>query len=209
MITTNELKIMLADDHPLILEGTKSFLEAKGYSIADMCSNGEQALLYIERHHYDVAILDISMPSISGLEVARLIKEKKINTKIILLTIHNEENLFRKAIEYNVFGYILKNSSMEDLIECLECIQHDQIYDHKNLEYNLAKDPVQKEIGALSTMELKIVELIAKQHVNKEIGELLFLSERTIEWHRKNIIEKLDLPKEKNILTKWAIKNLG
>jgi DNA-binding NarL/FixJ family response regulator len=83
----------------------------------------------------------------------------------------NEENLFRKAIEYNIFGYILKNSSMEDLIECLECIQHDQIYDHKNLEYNLAKDPVQKEIGALSSMKLKIVEQIAKQHVNIEIGE--------------------------------------
>lgn len=201
------MKILLADDHPMILEGTKSFLESIGYTIGDMCSSGASALRLIERNAPDVAILDINMPEMSGIEVARQVQAKKLPTKIVLLTMHNEKNIYKRAVEYGVCGYLLKNFARTEIEECLRAIAKNKCYTSPHLAAELVANKAESSLEQLSITERKIVELISKGNNNKQIGEILFISERTIEWHRRNIIDKLELPKEKNVLLTWALQN--
>ena len=202
------MKILIADDHPFTLQGTKSFVESYGYKVVDTCSNGVSALNSIQLHTPAIAILDINMPGLDGLDVAKKIQENKLKTKVILLTMHKEMTIFKKATEYGIYGYILKEHAQTELEKCLsevskgnkyvsEFLEDDLVVDNKNDNHELAK---------LTLSERKIIELIAQQKTSKQIAELLFLSEKTVEGHRSNIIEKLGLPKEKNILLIWAIQ---
>jgi DNA-binding NarL/FixJ family response regulator len=204
------MKILIADDHPFTLQGTKSFVGSYGYKITDTCSNGVSALNLITLHQPDIAILDINMPGLDGLDVAKKVQESKIKTKIILLTMHKEMTIFKKASEYGIYGYILKEHAQTELEKCLievakgnkyvsEFLEDDLVVDNKN-------DP--NQLARLTVSERKITELIAQQKTSKQIAELLFLSEKTVEGHRGNIIEKLGLPKEKNTLLIWAIQNI-
>jgi DNA-binding NarL/FixJ family response regulator len=202
------MKILLADDHPMILQGTKSFLESLGYTISDLCSSGSVALNLIERLKPDVAILDINMPEMSGLEVAKNIQSRKLPCKVILLTMHNEKKIYKKAMEYGVYGYLLKNFSSTEIDECLKTVAKNERYTSPHLAAELATTIADNNLEKLSITERKIVELISQQKNNKQIGNALFISERTIEWHRRNIIEKLDLPKGKNTLLTWTLQNV-
>lgn len=205
------MKILLADDHPFTLQGTKSFVESYGYRVLDTCSNGVSALNLIKLHSPDVAILDINMPGLDGLEVAKKVQESKLKTKIVLLTMHKEMTVYKKAMQYNIYGYILKEHAQIELEMCLLNLKKGRRYVSEYLEDDLVTDN-QKEITELTKLTLaerKIVTLIAQQKTSKQIAEMLFLSEKTVEGHRTNIIEKLGLPKEKNTLLVWAIQNVN
>ena len=202
------MKILLADDHLMILQGTKSYLESLGYTIDELCSNGRVALNLIEMRKPDIAILDINMPEMSGLEVAKNVQIRKLPCKIVLLTMHNENNIYKKAMEYGVYGYLLKNFSGNEIDECLKTVAQNERYTSPHLAAKLITNDADDSLAKLSITERKIVELISQQKNNKQIGELLFISERTIEWHRRNIIEKLDLPKGKNTLLTWTLQNV-
>lgn len=202
------MNILLADDHPMILDGTKAFLETLGYTVTYLCSNGTSALQLIERNSPDVAILDINMPEMSGIEVARQVQAKKLPCKIVLLTMHNEKNIYKRAMEYGVSGYLLKNFARNEIEECLNAIANYKSYKSPHLEAELVVNKAESSIEQLSVTERKIIEFISNGITNKQIGEKLFISERTIEWHRRNIIDKLELPKEKNSLLTWAMQNL-
>ncbi len=204
------MKILIADDHPFTLQGTKSFVESYGYKIVDTCSNGISAFNLITLHNPDVAILDINMPGQDGLDVAKKIQESKLKTKVILLTMHKEMTIFKKANEYGIYGYILKEHAHTELEKCLEEVKKGKRYVSEFLIDDLISDKIDatNELSRLTLSERKIVELIALQKTSKQIAELLFLSERTVEGHRSNIIEKLGLVKEKNTLLKWAIQNV-
>lgn len=208
-MTKETIRILLADDHPMILQGTKFYLESKGYYVSDVCSNGATAFSLIELNRPEIAILDISMPKMSGIEVAKKIHENNIPCSVVLLTMHNELNIYKKALEYGVKGYLLKNFSNDELDACLQKVAVGESYISAQLANELIRPKAESELEMLSTMERKIVELISQQNSNKQIGEMLFVSERTVEWHRRNIIEKLNLPKEKNILMKWALQNFN
>jgi len=203
------MKILIADDHPLTLQGTVSFVESYGYKVAYICSNGTAALNQIQLHLPDIAILDINMPGMDGIDVAKKIQEARIRTKIILLTMHNEKTLYNKAREYGVYGYILKEHALSELKMCLEEVQKGNHYASDSLDKDLVADTGKSgtELSGLTFSERKIVELISQQKTSRQIAELLFLSEKTIEGHRSNIIEKLGLPKEKNTLLKWAMRH--
>jgi DNA-binding NarL/FixJ family response regulator len=204
------MKILIADDHPFTLQGTKSFVESYGYKVQDTCSNGVSALNLIQLHTPDIAILDINMPGIDGLDVAKKILESKLKTKVILLTMHKEMTIYKKASEYNIYGYILKEHAQTELEKCLIEVAKGNKYVSKFLEEDLFIDNKNEdhELGKLTLSERKIIELISQQKTSKQIAELLFLSEKTVEGHRSNIIEKLGLPKEKNTLLKWAIQHI-
>lgn len=202
-----DVSIIIADDHPIILQGTKTLLEDNGYTINFLASNGADAYSYIEREIPMIAILDVSMPRMSGIEVAKLVSQKNIKTKIILLTMHNEHNIYAKAMEYNVQGYLLKNFSNDEILDCLKQILEGERYQSPQLQLAIHKTESDIELEKLSLSERKIIELIGKSLSNKEIGDSLFISERTVEWHRRNIIDKLGLPKEKNILVKWVLQH--
>jgi DNA-binding NarL/FixJ family response regulator len=204
------MKILIADDHPFTLQGTKSFVESYGYKVIDTCSNGISAFNLITLHNPDVAILDINMPGQDGLDVAKKVQESKLKTKVILLTMHKEMTIFKKANEYGIYGYILKEHAHTELEKCLEEVKKGKRYVSEFLIDDLISDKIDatSELSRLTLSERKIVELIAQQKTSKQIAELLFLSERTVEGHRSNIIEKLGLVKEKNTLLKWAIQNV-
>jgi DNA-binding NarL/FixJ family response regulator len=201
------MKILIADDHPFTLQGTKSFVESYGYKVTDTCSNGISALNLITLHLPDIAILDINMPGLDGLDVAQKIQESKLKTKVILLTMHKEMTIYKKANEYGIYGYILKEHAQTELEKCLLEVKKGNKYVSEFLEDELVVDNKNnnEQLAKLTLSERKIVGLIYQQKTSKQIAELLFLSERTVEGHRTNIIEKLGLPKEKNTLLKWAI----
>lgn len=203
------MRILIADDHPFTLQGTKSFIESYGYTITDTCSNGISALNLISLHQPDVAILDINMPGLDGLDIAKKIQANKMKTKIILLTMHKEKTILKKAYEYGIYGYILKEHAQTELEKCLIDVAAGKKYTSEFLEDDLItdKENCSQELSKLTLSEKKIVELITQQKTSKQIAEALFLSEKTVEGHRSNIIEKLGLPKEKNILLKWALLN--
>ncbi len=202
------MKILIADDHPFTLQGTKSFVETYGYKVTDTCSNGISALNLITLHLPDIAILDINMPGLDGLDVAKKIQESKLKTKVILLTMHKEMTIYKKATEFGIYGYILKEHAQTELEKCLFEVKKGNKYVSEFLEDELFNDHKKEnnELSKLTVSERKIIELISQQKTSKQIAELLFLSERTVEGHRSNIIEKLGLPKEKNTLLKWAIQ---
>ncbi|MFY7911781.1 MAG: response regulator [Emticicia sp.] len=205
------MRVLIADDHPFTLMGTKGFVESLGYTVEDVCSNGITALNLINTHQPNIAILDINMPGIDGLEILEKTYLQKLKTKIILLTMHKELTIFRKANQFGVAGYILKENAQEELQLCLEAVKKGNQYISKNLENDLLIDNSSETDSVLSKLtftEKKILELIAQQKTSKQIAELLFISEKTVEGHRTNIINKLELPKEKNILLIWASKHL-
>lgn len=204
------MKILIADDHPFTLFGTKNFLESFGYKIIDTCTNGITALNLIQLHEPQIAVLDINMPGLDGLDVLKKVHEAKLNTKVVLLTMHKEMTIYKKATEFGVFGYILKEHAQTELEKCLQEVQKGNRYVSEHLEEDLVKDhhPDNPLLNKLSISERKIVELIAHQKTTKQIAEMLFLSEKTVEGHRTNIIEKLGLPKEKNTLLIWAMQNI-
>ncbi len=201
------MKILIADDHPLTLIGTKGFVESLGYQVADICSNGITAYNLIVTHQPTIAILDINMPGIDGLEVLEKVFKQKLKTKVILLTMHKEMTVFKKANQLGVFGYILKENAQEELQKCLEEVKNGNKYVSKNLTNELTNNnDVQTDLAKLTFAERKVLELIAQQKTSKQIAEMLFISEKTVEGHRGNIITKLELPKEKNTLLIWAMK---
>lgn len=203
------MTVLIADDHPFTLQGTKSFVESYGYKVVDTCSNGVAALNLIVLHHPDIAILDINMPGLDGLDVSKKAQESKLRTKIILLTMHKEMSIHKKAKEYGIYGYILKEHAATELEKCLIEVGKGNFYASQFLEEDLIADGAHQndQLSTLTLSEKKIVELIAQQKTSKQIAQLLFLSEKTVEGHRTKIIEKLGLFKEKNTLLKWAMQN--
>ena len=203
------MNILISDDHPFTLQGTKSFVESYGYKVIDACSNGISALNLIVLHRPEIAILDINMPGFDGLDLAKKVFDDKLNTKIILLTMHKEIAIYKKALEFGIYGYILKEHAQTELESCLKEVKNGNKYVSKFLTDDLTgSSPLGfNDLEKLTVSERKILEFIAQQKTSKQIADLLFLSEKTVEGHRSNIIEKLGLPKEKNALLKWAILN--
>lgn len=203
--------LLLADDHPLTLMGTKAFIEQLGYSVIDLCSNGIAAYNSILTRPPDIALLDIAMPGMTGLEVLEKIRKKPCPTAIILLTMHNEESVFRRAIELGVRGYLLKEFAETELQACLAAVLRGEVWFSPTLGSALVQDKSHPDasngLNRLTLSERKIIALIAAQHTSREIAHMLFITEKTVENHRGNIIRKLGLSSEKNALFVWALKN--
>ena len=203
------MRIIIADDHPLTLNGTKVYLESLKYNVIEIAQNGNNALNLIKIHKPDLAIIDINMPGLDGLDILKIVKENKLKTKIVLLTMHKENSIYQKAIEYGVDGYILKEFASNELSICIKEIRCGNRYSSKIIESDLIFDNEKKKknVSKLTISEKKILELIALQKTSKQIAELLFISEKTVEGHRSKIVEKLELPKEKNAILRWLITN--
>jgi DNA-binding NarL/FixJ family response regulator len=204
------MTVLIADDHPFTLMGTLSFVKELGYTVIASCSDGKSALQLIRSERPDLAILDINMAGMDGISVLEKVSNTGLGTRIILLTMHKETSLYRKASQYNVFGYLLKEHAITELERCLSVVAAGNKYVSTSLFAGLIEDSsedYQTQISKLSFAERKVIELIALKKTTKEIAQLLFISEKTVENHRTSIIRKLNLPKEKNSLLLWAIEN--
>lgn len=203
------LSVLIADDHPFTLMGTKVFVESLGYYVSDSCTNGITALNLIKIHLPSIAILDVNMPGLNGLEVLEQVSSLRLSTRVILLTMHKEKSIFEKANKHGVYGYLLKEFAQHELQICLQKVHEGTRYVSPNIQSMLVQDAsfVREGLENLSFAERKVLALIAEHKTSKQIAELLFIAEKTVEHHRANIIQKLNLPKEKNSLLVWATVN--
>lgn len=193
-----KIKLIIADDHPIFLKGLNSIIaEDNSLEIIGEALNGEQALNLIKLKKPDIAILDIDMPILSGIEVAKKIKELKLKTEIVILTIHKDKVYFDKAIEYGIKAYLLKQNVANNLIECLKKVAENEYYIGNDLSKYLIENIKEKykkeEINTLTNAEREILKLVGENLTSSQIAEKKFISKRTVENHKYNICKKLNL----------------
>ena len=208
-----KIRIIIADDHPIFRGGLRQIISAdESIEIIGEADNGEKALEIIHELKPDIAVLDIDMPKKTGLDVLRELKDS--STKIIFLTMYAEEDIFDEAMDFGIKGYVLKDSAVNDIIECILSVNEDNYYISPNVSNllvnrrNKSKNLIKKnpELGNLTKTERNILRFISENKTSKEIAEVLFLSHRTVENHRTNISNKLNL-KGSHSLLKFAIEN--
>lgn len=201
--------LILADDHPLLLKGLESSLLSKGFNILGIAADGSAALKLISQHKPSIAILDIEMPYMDGLSVAKYCKEKDYSTKFIILSYHKEVEFIARAKGLNLSGYLLKEDALEEIEACISAVSHGKQYFSKafNLKEVTSTQTALDRLDTLTPSERKILKLIAKNMATKDIADTLFVSQRTVEKHRSNIIQKLDLGGKPNGLTNWVLHN--
>lgn len=199
--------IIIADDHPILLKGLSDFLSDLGYDILGTANDGLSALTLIAQFSPDLAILDMEMPKMTGLEIAERCKLDQSKTKIILLTLHKKLYLYKQAKELNLSGYILKDFALDDLSTAISKIMEGGQFFSEKIFEELKEDWIDQSESSLTPSEIKILRLIAQGLATKEIAAIFFISERTIEKHRSNMITKLNLEKKHNSLLIWAQKN--
>ena len=201
-------KILIADDHPLLLRGLADFLKSLGYKNIIEANNGLEAYNAIIKDDPFLSILDIRMPKMSGLEIVRKCKTNRIKTKIILITLHQEKNLFDEAKRLGVSGYIFKQFALTEIEACLKQVLNNETYFSPELKKYFQIENTQGEIlEILTPSEIKILRFIARNYTTPEIAETLYISNKTVEKHRSNIIKKLGLTGKTNSLLLWAKQN--
>lgn len=190
----HRIKIVIADDHQMLIDGIKSLLkEVENIAIVGSANNGNDALILIEQHSPDILLSDINMPGMGGLELARILKQKHKAVKIISLSMYSDAVVVRDMLQAGVSGYVLKNTGKEELVDAINKVYVGGVYYSLEISEMMMRNiSIKKEEGAttLTAREIEIVKLIGLEMTNAQIGEKLFISERTVETHRKNIFRK-------------------
>ena len=203
--------ILIADDHPVFRTGIKQVIKAKtDFQIILEAETGQQALDIILDKQPQIAVLDIQMPGMTGLQIAEKLEKLNLRTKIILLTMLDDEKIFLKALDLGVKGYILKESTENEIVSAIKKVTEGGLYLCPGLSGTLLKRQMKRKdnnvFAELTEAELKIMSLVAELKSNDEIAGELFISKRTVENHKVNIAKKLNLPGSKSLL-KFAVEN--
>lgn len=209
----NEIQIIIADDHPIFRRGLRGMIESEtNLKVIDEADNGEKAISLIFAHEPDVAILDVDMPQKDGFAVAEAIQKKNLATEMIFLTMHNSESLFNAALDLGVKGFVLKDSALPEIIDCIKAVRRGQNYISSPLSTHLINRRKRTEaliedkpnLKNLTPAERNILKKIADGATSREIAEMLFISIRTVDRHRANISEKLNL-RGTNSIVRFAV----
>jgi DNA-binding NarL/FixJ family response regulator len=209
----DEIQILIADDHPLMRKGLRlSVEEDPGLKVVGEASDGEAALSLIKKLRPHVALLDIEMPKLDGLGVAREIVKTELKTEIIFLTLHSNQDLFRSAMDLGCKGYILKDSAVQEVVAGIHAVASGRPYISSAITADLLQSRNQPKAPALTSnltpTELRIMGLIAQGKTSKEIGSELSIHYRTVENHRTSMCRKLELEGEgANALLRFALQN--
>ncbi len=212
------IKLLITDDHQMLLDGIRSLLRKEtDIEIIAEATNGKMALEILQtqattNNLIDVLLTDISMPEMDGVELTRLAKRRFPDLKVLVLTMHNERALIEQILAVEAEGYILKNIGRKELIKAIKQVaEGNSHYSPEVLEVIMQKKKEQNSspemcTNSLTKRETEIVQLICKEYSSAEIAETLFISTRTVETHRKNILQKINV---KNVvgLIKFAFKN--
>jgi DNA-binding NarL/FixJ family response regulator len=210
-MTNEKMTILIADDHYIFRKGVLSVInENKNIEVVGEASNGDEALSMCIELQPDIALLDIDMPQISGLDVARKLKQKKSRVKPVILTIHKDREYFDEAMELDIKAYVLKDNIANDLIDCILKVAEGDYYISPAISgYLVQNRKVSHETGLLDKLtptEQQILRLISQNKTSHQIADELFRSIRTIENHRNNICLKLEL-KGPHALLLFAVEN--
>ena len=200
--------IIIADDHPLVLKGLHDFLIEQGFNVLASAKNGKEALALIKAHTPDIAILDIKMPFLTGLEIAEKCKDGGFPTKIVLITFEKAEITYNKAKALGVYGYVLKEFALEEIENCISSIIKDKAYFSPELIAYIEVNKTPELLASLTEAERKILKLLGDNKTATEIAKELFISARTVEKHKSHIRTKLALDSKSASLYIFAKENL-
>lgn len=207
-----KIRLLLADDHGIIRDGIKLMLnKTPEFDIVTEASNGQEVLDYLEKNakSIDVVLMDINMPVMNGIEATQVITDKYRNINVLALTMHIEETYISNMLKAGALGYILKESNKNELIDAIKSVASGKKYYSNEVPVTLINSLMSEDKDKdkeLSDREIEILSLIASGNTNKEIGEKLFISGRTVETHRRNILGKLEVKNTAEMI-KYAIQN--
>ena len=196
-----EIKLLIVDDHGILRAGLAALLENEGdIRVIGEAEDGKSAVDLAVKTRPDIVLMDLSLPEIDGIEATRRILQKLPDTRVLILSVHEESELIKEAIKSGARGYILKDALKDDLIRAIHEVMRDEIYlDASMIKHffqggvNIAKedpDPIQEP---LTPREIEVLQYLAKGYTNKETAKRLNISVRTVEYHRGHITSKLDL----------------
>lgn len=206
----DSITILIADDHPILRQGLRHLIEReKDFRVVGEAGDGEQALQEIAARTPDVVILDVDMPKMNGLAVLEKLSAHDSATRVILLTVHDEEEFFSEARRLGARGYVLKDSAVEDIVKAVRAVAGGGNFISPSLAAHLfapSRQSDRADLSALTATEREILKLIAEYKINREIADALFISPHTVKAHRRNICQKLAL-EGNHALMKYALEN--
>jgi DNA-binding NarL/FixJ family response regulator len=209
------IKVIIVDDHPLFRGGLRQAIEGDSrFDLIGEAGDGITALQMIEEKKPSIAVLDVNLPGLSGLEIARKLKGKRLPTRLLILTMYKEEETFNHALDLGVFGFVLKENAAGDILNGLVAVASGEHYlspsisgylvqRRRNMQELAGKKP---GLENLTKAELRILKLISEKKTSREIAAELFISPRTVDAHRANICSKLELRGSHSLL-QFALEN--
>ena len=189
-------RVLIADDHDIVREGIKNLLRRDGFEIVGEAANGREAVALAKKLRPDVALLDVSMPLLNGIDVARELRVACPHTKMILLTMHRDEHYVLEALRAGIKGYVLKTQVSADLVKAVEATLRGEVYLCSGVSGAVVKAALQSdstEVNPPTQRERAVLQLIAEGKSNKEVAAHLRMSVKTAEAHRRNVMLKLDI----------------
>jgi DNA-binding NarL/FixJ family response regulator len=205
------LHILVADDHGIVRSGIRMLIDRQqGMHVVAEAEDGIQAVELAQATRPDVAILDVSMPRMTGLQAAREIRSRAPDTSVLLLSMHDDERYFFDAVDVGAAGYVLKRSADTDLIDAIQAVARGEqfvspVTERAVIKEWLAGGREDRLEDPLTPRELDVVKLIAEAYTNKQIAEALHVSEKTVESHRANVLSKLGM-RDRVELVRYAIR---
>ncbi|MCB9186814.1 MAG: response regulator transcription factor [Flavobacteriales bacterium] len=207
----NNIRLILVDDHQIVLDGLKALLDdLDGFDCVATAANGQKALELLNVFDVDVVLMDLDMPVLNGVEATRRIKKEYPNIKVISLTQHSERAMVQQLLECGSDGYLLKNIAQDDLAASIKKVVGGERVFSDEVSMGLVGKAVEKNANGveveLTEREIEILALIAEGLSSKQIGEKLFISPRTVDTHRTNLMNKLDIHNVAGLI-RFALKN--
>jgi DNA-binding NarL/FixJ family response regulator len=190
------LRVLVADDHAIVREGFRALLERNGFEVAGEAVNGQQAVHLAGELNPDIALLDVSMPILNGLDAGREIQRTHKDTHVVLLTMHSEDHLMAAALRAGIRAYVLKSQATEDLVHAIRAVMRRQIYLSPGVSRFAVDAYINGESAAadpLAPRERQVLQLVAEGKTSKEIAAVLGLSTKTAESYRARVMGKLDI----------------
>jgi DNA-binding NarL/FixJ family response regulator len=205
------IRLILVDDHQIVLDGLKALLDdLDGFDCVATAENGQKALDLLQVFEVDVVLMDIDMPVMNGMEATRRIKKHHPKVKVISLTQHSERGMVRQLLDCGSDGYLLKNIAQDELADAIRKVNNGENVFSSEVTLSLAGKAVEKNSNGveveLTERELEILALIAEGLSSKQIGEKLFISPRTVDTHRTNLMNKLEIHNIAGLI-RFAFKN--
>ncbi len=210
------VKILIVDDHPMIRLGIRSILNnVEHLNVADEANNGREALEKLAKESFDLVIMDIKMPEMSGIEATEEIIKRHPNTKVLAISMFDEQRYIVKMLQAGALGYVLKNTGKNEMVNAINSIMAGESYFSQEVSSIMMSQFMNRGTGQVSEpksdvlltkRETEIIRMIAEELTNSEIAERLGISSRTVDTHRRNLLQKLDV-KNTAGLVKFAIQN--
>jgi len=202
-------RVLLADDHPVVRNGLRELLNSEpDFRVVGEVDDGAQAVERALADDVDLVILDVTMPRMTGLQAARELASRKPGLRILMLSMHENEQFLFEALRAGASGYVLKTAADRDLVNACRATMRGETFLYAGAVAALVREHLERDATSLDPLtprELEVVKLVAEGHTSDEIGGLLFISRKTVDRHRANILEKLGM-RDRVDLTRYAIR---